>query len=472
MKKGYIGKIIIGVGIALIVVPLLTSIIYDFALFFGKGSLRTNMFQNLFGKDSDIPKVISKWLSSIITNTYESSIKIFFRHIFLQNVLWLFIPNLLIVFGFCFLLKQEQNIDIKKCFNKIIIIGLAINILVLFNFFGLYNIVYRHFRMSYGSREWLSFLPRNILRTEGGMFISKFSLVLVSFLLHLILIIPTFVIFAGYMQYFQKQQITSTETVSVTGDQKSYFDGGLLQYVGWSLLGTLVTICTLGICLPWAVCMIIRWQTNHTVIKGRRLRFNGKALSFFGHCLLWTFLTVITLGIFSFWFFIAVRKWITKNTTFADSNGESKESYFDGGLLQYIGWSLLGTLVTICTFGICLPWAVCMIIRWQTEHTVIQGKRLKFNGRAMSLLGNWLLWTLLTAVTVGIFGFWFFIAVRKWITKNTVFDTYSGSEYIAQAQNQDYLPITPVSGDTWDCKKCGEKNPANSSSCKGCGEFK
>ena len=35
-------------------------------------------------------------------------------------------------------------------------------------------------------------------------------------------------------------------------ESKSYFDGGLLQLIDWSLLGALVTICTLGICYPWA----------------------------------------------------------------------------------------------------------------------------------------------------------------------------------------------------------------------------
>ena len=29
-----------------------------------------------------------------------------------------------------------------------------------------------------------------------------------------------------------------------------------------------------------------------------------------------------------------------------------------------------------------------------------------------------------------------------------------------------------VYGDTWICKKCDEKNSANSSSCKGCGEYR
>lgn len=40
--------------------------------------------------------------------------------------------------------------------------------------------------------------------------------------------------------------------------EKSYFDGGLLQLVGWQILGGLVSAITLGICFPWAICMIYR----------------------------------------------------------------------------------------------------------------------------------------------------------------------------------------------------------------------
>ena len=38
--------------------------------------------------------------------------------------------------------------------------------------------------------------------------------------------------------------------------RNSFFDGGLLSFIGWHLLGTIITVCTLGICYPWAVCMI------------------------------------------------------------------------------------------------------------------------------------------------------------------------------------------------------------------------
>lgn len=65
-----------------------------------------------------------------------------------------------------------------------------------------------------------------------------------------------------------------------------------------------------------------------------------------------------------------------------------KESYFDGGLLQLIGWNILGVLITLITLGICYPWAKCMIVNWETKHTVIEGKRLRFDGHGVQLFGN------------------------------------------------------------------------------------
>ncbi len=97
------------------------------------------------------------------------------------------------------------------------------------------------------------------------------------------------------------------------------------------------------------------------------------------------------------------------------------KSYFDGGLLQLIGWKLLGALITTITLGICYPWAVCMIYNWETKHTVIEGRRLKFTGTAVGLFGSWIKWLLLTIITLGIYGFWVNIKIKKWITKHTVF---------------------------------------------------
>lgn len=103
-----------------------------------------------------------------------------------------------------------------------------------------------------------------------------------------------------------------------TSYENSYFDGGLLQLIGWTLLGAIITLCTIGICYPWALCMVYGWKINHTVIEGRRLKFNGSAIGLFGSWIKWLLLCIITLGIYSFWLGIALEKWKVKNTTFAN----------------------------------------------------------------------------------------------------------------------------------------------------------
>jgi uncharacterized membrane protein YjgN (DUF898 family) len=99
---------------------------------------------------------------------------------------------------------------------------------------------------------------------------------------------------------------------------RSDFDGGLAQLIGWYLLGFLVTFVTLGICFPWAICMIYGWKINHTVIEGRRLKFNGTAFSLFGQWIKWLLLCIITAGIYSLWVSIKLEQWKVRNTTFAN----------------------------------------------------------------------------------------------------------------------------------------------------------
>ena len=100
---------------------------------------------------------------------------------------------------------------------------------------------------------------------------------------------------------------------------------------------------------------------------------------------------------------------------------EGDASFFDGGLLQQIGYAILGALVTVLTLGICYPWALCMQYRWRIKHTVIEGRRLAFDGRATQLVGKWILWLLLTIITFGIYAFWVGIALEKWKVKHTHF---------------------------------------------------
>ena len=98
----------------------------------------------------------------------------------------------------------------------------------------------------------------------------------------------------------------------------------------------------------------------------------------------------------------------------------SAPSYFDGHLIQLIGWTLLGALVTIFTIGICFPLAYGWVTAWKVNHTVVNGYRTKFVGVAASLIPRWILWSFLTIITLTIFGWWTPVRLQKWRAARTI----------------------------------------------------
>lgn len=56
------------------------------------------------------------------------------------------------------------------------------------------------------------------------------------------------------------------------------------------------------------------------------------------------------------------------------------KSEFDGNMWQMIGWQIVCWAITLFTFGIAYPWGACFLYRWEAEHSIINGKRLKFTG--------------------------------------------------------------------------------------------
>jgi uncharacterized membrane protein YjgN (DUF898 family) len=104
----------------------------------------------------------------------------------------------------------------------------------------------------------------------------------------------------------------NVNTQQITGE--SYFDGNLRQIVAWYIIGSLITIATIGIFYPWSLCKIYGWKVNHTVICGKRLKFTGTGFSLFGLWIKWLLLSLITFGIYGFWISISLEKWKTKHT--------------------------------------------------------------------------------------------------------------------------------------------------------------
>lgn len=98
------------------------------------------------------------------------------------------------------------------------------------------------------------------------------------------------------------------------------------------------------------------------------------------------------------------------------------KSYFDGGLLGYIGINFFTAFFSIITFGLAFPWLYCLKMNWVTSHTVVEGKRLKFNGTGGDLILNWLKWLFFCIITFGIYSFWLVIKIKQWQVEHTTFD--------------------------------------------------
>lgn len=99
---------------------------------------------------------------------------------------------------------------------------------------------------------------------------------------------------------------------------ESQFNGRLIQLIGVSILQALISVFTLGLGVPAAVCLKERWLAKHTIIDGKQLVFDGNGWQLFGQYIKWFLLTIVTLGIYSLWLGIKMKKWVVKHTHFVE----------------------------------------------------------------------------------------------------------------------------------------------------------
>lgn len=199
----------------------------------------------------------------------------------------------------------------------------------------------------------------------------------------------------------------------------SFYDGKLLEIIGYSILSYIITIFTLGLASAWAEKLLIAYNVEHTVYNGKRLKFEGTGASLFVQKFKWIFFTIITLGIYSFWIPIKKQKWISSNIHYEKEEFVKGESYFTGGLLGLIGVNLFCKILTIISLGLLYPFGICYKQKWITKHSVINRKKIVFDGTAISLIGHYLLWWILCIITFGIYGLWLPIKIEQWKVKNT-----------------------------------------------------
>ncbi len=219
-----------------------------------------------------------------------------------------------------------------------------------------------------------------------------------------------------YQEVEPKKKVVKTD---------SYFDGGLLELIGWRILAFLIIVATLGIATPWAQCMLYSWQFKHTVYNGKRLKFEGTGGDLFVNIFKWIFFTIITLGIYAIFVPIKRTRWVISNLHFEDEEHVKDDSFFDGNTLQLIGINILSFIISFCSLGLLYPFAVCLKLNWINKHSVINRKKLVFDGNSLQLWGKYLLWCFLTIITLGIFSLWIPILMLKWQSKHVRIKTVS-----------------------------------------------
>lgn len=217
-------------------------------------------------------------------------------------------------------------------------------------------------------------------------------------------------------------------------EDKSTFDGNGIQLFGWKLLGSIVTLFTLGILYPVKVAWVEGWKINHRKINGKQLYFDGNGFQLLGKYILWWLLCIVTFGIYLIVLPKKIEQWVTSHTYFVDldhtdvrtkklymDHGVTKESKFEGKVIKLFFMKLGANLLALLTLGILLPAKICVVHRWRVNGQNINGLRMKFNGNAVQLLGKYILWWLLSIVTLGIYALFIPVRIEKWITKHSHF---------------------------------------------------
>ena len=218
-----------------------------------------------------------------------------------------------------------------------------------------------------------------------------------------------------------QQNIVNIQQNIVTAPAKvgeSKFTGTYGSLLGNRIVNSLISIFTLGFGIPWVICRSYRWEVDHTVIDGRRLKFDGTGGKLIGSWIKWMFLTLITCGIYGLWVPLKKRAWIVEHSHIEGLAGESK---FTGGLASFLGLQIVNFFILIFTLGLGVPWVVCRSMKWDSEHQIIDGRRIYFDGNAAQLFGNWIKWVLLTVVTLGIYSILIPIKKQAWIVKHQSF---------------------------------------------------
>jgi tetratricopeptide (TPR) repeat protein len=129
----------------------------------------------------------------------------------------------------------------------------------------------------------------------------------------------------------------------------------------------LLTILTLGLYWPWAMCRFFRWRAQHTLVGNRTSQFTGSGIGFLLFCLVHLLiLPLLTLGLYYFYGLYRVYAWREQHTRYG-----GERTSFGAKFGGFLGIMLISWILNSITLGLFSPWAFCMFYKWQTSGLAV-----------------------------------------------------------------------------------------------------
>lgn len=206
------------------------------------------------------------------------------------------------------------------------------------------------------------------------------------------------------------------------------FHGEGAKLFGITILNTIFTILTLGLYYPWAKVAKLHYLYHETEFSGSRFEFHGKGAEVFKGFIKALGIVLIvylvsTAAQFSFDYYLILLSSLFSYTVFAflvpiAIHGSaryrlSRTSWrgihfgYRGNRSELIKLFIIGSLLSIVTFGIYYAWLAIKIKKYVVAHTRFGSVSFSYHGNGLDYLFIHLKGYFLTFITFGIYFPWF-----------------------------------------------------------------
>lgn len=134
------------------------------------------------------------------------------------------------------------------------------------------------------------------------------------------------------------------------------------------IVGTLLTLVTLGLYSPYFSNRIREQITNATYLGSQAFRYDGRGGELFKIWIKGLLLTLVTLGIYSFWLQANMQRYYIEHTTFDGARG--KFDLTGGDFFIMTMGQVFGTALSL---GIAFPWILCWTLRKVCDGLSFEG---------------------------------------------------------------------------------------------------